>query len=69
MTLFEKTQAVVDSAPTPVSLTVMLGGLVLSILQPIAVLVTIVWGCLQIHGYVEKRWGWSWVTRLFRKGK
>jgi hypothetical protein len=71
MSIIEKAQAIVDTTPASVSITVMLGSLVLSILQPIAVCITIAWGCLQIHSWVEKRWGrdFLWLNRLFRKGK
>lgn len=72
MSLFQKAQQAVDAAanaPATVSLPVMLGSLVLSILQPVAVIITIVWGCLQIHGVVEKRWGrdFLWLNRVLRR--
>lgn len=71
MDAFQKVQAVVDATPAPVSFSVMLGGILASLLQPIAIAVTIVWGCLQIHGFVEKKWGrdFLWLNRIFRKGK
>lgn len=65
--MIQKAAQFVNETPAAVNASVMLGSLLLSFLQPIAVVVTIVWGCLQIHGYVEKRWGWSWLTRIFRK--
>lgn len=72
MSLIEKAQAVVESTPTPVSFTVMFGSLFMSILQPLALVVTVVWGCLQAHGWIEKRWGrdFLYLNRLFgRKDK
>lgn len=67
MSFIQKVQAIVDATPTPVSLTVMIGSLAMSILQPLAVFVTLVWGSLQIHGYVKREWGWHWLTRHFRR--
>lgn len=67
MTLFDKAQQVVDATPLPVSLTVMLGSLAMSILQPLALFVTLLWGCLQIHGYVKREWGWRWLMRVFKR--
>lgn len=75
MSFIQKTQAAVEavqSAPQPVNLGVMLGSLAISFLQPIAIIVTVLWGCLQIHGYVKREFGrdFLWLSRLFnRKGK
>lgn len=74
MNLIQKAQAAVDAiqqAPSTVSLPVMLGSLLLSVLQPVAVVITIAWGCLQIHGAVEKKWGrdFLWLNRLLRRKK
>jgi hypothetical protein len=71
MSLIQKAQQLVDVTPAPVSWSVMLGSLVMSVLQPLAIGITLMWGCLQIHGWVEKRWGhdFLWLNRLFGKGK
>lgn len=74
MSFIQKAQAAVDAvqqAPNTVSLPVMLGSLALSILQPVAVVVTIAWGCLQIHGAVEKKFGrdFLWLNRILRRKK
>lgn len=45
-----------DQMPTWLNVYVMVGGLVLSFLQPLAALVTIAWGLLQIYLAIEKRW-------------
>lgn len=74
MSFIQKAQAAVEavqSAPTPVNFGVMLGSLFLSFLQPMAIGVTILWGCLQIHGYVKREFkrDFMWLSRLFGKGK
>jgi hypothetical protein len=69
MSFFEKAQQLADATPAPVNWTVMLGSLAMSILQPLAATVAIVWGVLQIYLAVEKRWGFDWAKRLFGKGK
>lgn len=71
MSTFQKLQEGVSATPTPVSFSVMIGSLLVSILQPIAIAVTVAWGVLQIHGWVEKKWGrdFLWLNRFFRKGK
>lgn len=47
---------VADQTPAWLNVYVMVGGLVLSFLQPLAALVTIAWGLLQIYLAIEKRW-------------
>lgn len=74
MSFIQRAQAAVDavqSAPTPVNLGVMLGSLFISFLQPLAIIVTVLWGCLQIHGYVKREFGrdFLWLSRLFGKSK
>lgn len=74
MSLVQKVAAAVEtaqSAPAPVNYTVMFGSLLVSFLQPVAVVITIAWGCLQVHGYVKREFGrdFLWLSRLFgRKG-
>lgn len=45
-----------DQTPAWLNVYVMVGGLILSFLQPLAALVTIAWGLLQIYLAIEKRW-------------
>jgi hypothetical protein len=49
----------------------MLGSLVISFLQPVAIIITVLWGLLQIHGYVKREFArdFLWMSRLFGKGK
>lgn len=47
---------VADQTPAWLNVSVMASGLVLSFLQPLAALVTIAWGLLQIYLAIEKRW-------------
>lgn len=42
--------------PTPAHCAVLLGSWALSILQPLALVITIAWGGLQIYLAIEKRW-------------
>lgn len=71
MGLFERVQQAVDATPAPANWGIMIGSLVVSFLQPVAIVVTVAWGVLQIHGYVEKKFNrdFLWLSRLFRKGK
>jgi hypothetical protein len=74
MSFIQRAQAAVEaaqSAPQPVNLTIMLGSLIISFLQPVAIIITVLWGCLQIHGYVKREFGrdFLWMSRLFNKGK
>lgn len=48
-------QQLYDGTPGWVNWLVIVGGAVASWLQPIASVVAIVWGCLQIYGWFEKR--------------
>lgn len=48
-------QEVADSAPAWLNWLAIVGSAALSFLQPIASLVAIVWGGLQIYGWFEKR--------------
>jgi hypothetical protein len=47
---------VADSTPGWLSGLIIGGSWLVSLLQPIALLVTVVWGGLQIYLAVEKRW-------------
>ena len=49
-------QQLADQTPSWVNWAVILGSWAVSILQPLALLVTVVWGGLQIFLAVEKRW-------------
>lgn len=75
MSLAQKAQAVVEAAqstPPSANILVMGGSLLISILQPAAIVITVLWGCLQIHGYVKREFGrdFLYLSRLFnRKGK
>jgi hypothetical protein len=75
MSIAQKAQAVIEAvpnAPAHVNIPVMLGSLVISFLQPLAIGITITWGLLQIHGYVKREFNrdFLWLSRLFgRKGK
>lgn len=51
-----KLQQIADQTPGWVNWAVILGSWAVSILQPLALLVTVVWGGLQIFLAVEKRW-------------
>lgn len=69
MALFDKVQQLVDATPAPASWGIMIGSLIVSVLQPVAIVVTILWGALQIHGAVEKKFGrdFLWLNSIFRK--
>ena len=74
MAFIQRAQAAVDavqSASPPVNLSVMLGSLFISFLQPLAIVITLMWGCLQIHGYVKREFkrDFLYLSRLFGKGK
>ena len=51
---------VADATPGWLNWTIILGSWAVSWLQPLALLITVVWGGLQIYLAIEKRW--------FRKG-
>jgi hypothetical protein len=61
----------VSNAPASVNIPVMLGSLVISFLQPVAIIITVLWGLLQIHGYVKREFArdFLWMSRMFGKGK
>ena len=72
MSLFQKAQQAIDAAsnaPATVNVPVMLGSLVISFLQPVAIVITVVWGLLQIHGYVKREFGrdFLYLSRLFNR--
>ena len=74
MSFIQKAQAAVEavqSAPQPINLTVMFGSLLVSVFQPFAIIITVIWGCLQIHGYVKREFkrDFLWLSRLFGKDK
>ena len=50
-----KIQQLADSTPSWANWAIIGGSWAVSFLQPIALLVTIVWGCLQIYAFFEKR--------------
>ena len=50
-----KLQQIADATPTWANWAIIGGSWAVSFLQPIALLVTIVWGCLQIYAFFEKR--------------
>lgn len=56
MNTIQKVQAVADATPNWVNWSVITSSAVLSWIQPIAGIVAILWGCLQIYLAVEKRW-------------
>jgi hypothetical protein len=68
-----KTQQFIEyaaNAPASVNIPVMLGSLVVSyVLQPLAIVVTVAWGLLQIHGYVKREFNrdFLWLSRLFNR--
>lgn len=51
-----RVQQTVDSAPSWFNWIGIVGAAALAWIQPIAGLVAIVWGCLQIYSWCEKRW-------------
>lgn len=56
MTIAQHIQAIQDATPSWVNWFGIIGTAVLSWVQPIAGLVAITWGLLQIYLAVEKRW-------------
>lgn len=60
-------QQTIDQHPG-VNWIIILGSAALAWLQPIASVIAIVWGLLQIYLAVEKRWGCPF-KRFFSKGK
>lgn len=53
-----KLHEAVNAVPTWLNWVTIAGSAVLSWVQPIAGVVAIVWGCLQIYLAVERRWMW-----------
>ena len=51
-----KIQQLAEATPSWANWALILGSWAVSILQPLALLVTVVWGGLQIYLAVEKRW-------------
>lgn len=51
-----RVQQVADAVPTWANWVLIAGSAALAWLQPIAAVVAIVWGCLQIYLAVERRW-------------
>ena len=51
-----KIQQLAEATPSWANWALILGSWAVSILQPLALLVTVVWGGLQIFLAVEKRW-------------
>ena len=51
-----KIQQIAEATPSWANWLLILGSWAVSILQPLALLVTVVWGGLQIFLAVEKRW-------------
>lgn len=56
MNTIQKVQAVADATPNWVNWWVITSSAALAWIQPIAGIVAILWGCLQIYLAVEKRW-------------
>ena len=51
-----KIQALADATPGWANWLIIGGSWAVSVLQPLALLVTVIWGGLQIYLAVEKRW-------------
>lgn len=56
MKVAEQIQQIADNTPGWANVAIIVGSWFVSFLQPLALLVTIVWGGLQIYLAVEKRW-------------
>ena len=50
-----KLQQIADATPTWANWAIIGGSWAVSFLQPLALLVTVVWGCLQIYTWIERR--------------
>ena len=50
-----KIQQIADSTPSWANWAIIGGSWAVSFLQPLALLVTVVWGCLQIYTWIERR--------------
>ena len=50
-----KIQQLADSTPSWANWAIIGGSWAVSFLQPLALLVTVVWGCLQIYTWIERR--------------
>jgi len=55
MSVVQQVQQVADATPGWANWLIIGGSWLVSFLQPLALLVTIVWGGLQIYGWIEKR--------------
>lgn len=53
---FQQVQHAVETTPSWANWSIIAGSAVLSWIQPIAGIVAIVWGCLQIWSWGENRW-------------
>lgn len=71
MGAFEKVQQIAEATPAPANWGIMLGSVIVSFLQPIAIVITVAWGSLQIHSWVKREWGrdFLWLDRIFKKSK
>ena len=50
-----KIQQIADATPSWANWAIIGGSWAVSFLQPLALLVTVVWGCLQIYTWIERR--------------
>jgi hypothetical protein len=55
VTVAQQLQSLNEATPAWVNWLVIVGGAAASWLAPLASLVAIIWGCLQIYGWIEKR--------------
>lgn len=55
MTVQQQIQHAVNDTPAWLNWLTIVGSAAVSFIQPIAGVVAIVWGCLQIYGWFEKR--------------
>lgn len=56
MNLAQRVQETADAVPSWANWLTILGSAALAWIQPIAGVIAIIWGCLQIYLAVEKRW-------------
>ena len=56
MTISQQIQHAADATPAWANWSIIVGSAVAAWIQPIAGIVAIAWGLLQIYGWVEKRW-------------
>jgi hypothetical protein len=55
MSIAQKAQQIAESVPAWANWTLIAGPWLIAILQPAALIVTIVWGTLQVYGWFEAR--------------